>query len=122
MSLDPTHKQVMLDYLAAFTEGDLGVILQLFAPEAWVYSPTQDQPRRPIDFYPALLERSKGTVFTPKTCFAGDQPGTAAILFDYHKKMPDGSIRPFDCVDLFAFDAQGKIRELRIIFDTKKLG
>jgi len=120
MKLDPAHRQAMLDYLEAFTEGDLGVILQLFAPAAKVHSPTQDQPRKPADFYPALLERSKSTVFTPKACFAGEQPGSAAILFDYNKKTADG-VKTFDCVDIFSFDQNGKISEMWIIFDTKKL-
>lgn len=115
------HKTAMVGYLDAFNAGDLNGILSLFAANAKVYSPTQPEPKNPNDFYPALLERSKGTVFTLKAAFAGEAPNSAAILFDYAKPMPDGSTRHFDCVDVFAFDPSGKIEEMTIIFDTKKL-
>jgi hypothetical protein len=111
------HKETMTRYLEAVSSGELTRVLALFAREAVVHSPTQGGPKKPQEFYPALLEKTKGTVFRAKSFFHGEPPGTAAVLFDYCK--PDAP--PFDCVDIFAFDAQGKIKELWIIFDTKKL-
>lgn len=121
MTINPVHKTAMLRYLVNFSSGDLAGVLALFAENALVHSPTQDKPKMPQDFYPALLERTKGTVFTAKSFFAGEQPDTAAVLFDYRKPFPGGGVHVFDCVDIFAFDAAGKIKELWIIFDTKNL-
>lgn len=115
------HKTAMLAYLDAFNAGDLDSVLSLFSADARVFSPTQAEPKSPRDFYPPLLERSKGTVFTAKALFAGESPDSAAVLFDYAKPMPDGSVGTFDCVDVFAFDGAGKITEMKIVFDTKKL-
>lgn len=119
--MNEVHKTAMLAYLDAFNAGDLDGVLSLFSPDARVFSPTQAEPKSPRDFYPALLERSKGTVFTAKALFAGEAPDRSAVLFDYAKPMPDGAVRIFDCVDMFVFDAAGKIREMKIVFDTKKL-
>jgi hypothetical protein len=115
------HKAAMLRYLEAFSAGDLAGLLELFAPGARVHSPTQDGPRAPQDFYPSLLERARGSVFTCRHAFAGEKPGFAAVLFDYRKPLPGGGTHVFDCVDIFSFDAAGKISELWIIFDTKNL-
>ena len=120
--MNAQHKKAMTDYLDAFNKGDLATLLALFAADAKIYSPTQDDAKTPGEFYPGLLARSKGTVFTLKSCFAGEKPDEAAVLFDYAKQMPDGSIKHFDCVDIFTFDQNGKIAQMRIIFDTKKLG
>jgi len=121
MSIPPPYKQAMSRYIDAFNAGDLEAILSLFAEKALVYSPTQAEPKAPRDFYPALLQRSVGTIFTMKTVFSGEKENMAAMLFDYTKAKPDGTIT-FECVDIVTFDAVGKIAEMRIIFDTKKLG
>ena len=121
MTLSATHRETMVQYLDAFTAGNLNAILALFAEGALVHSPTQEKPKQPQDFYPALLERAKGTVFRLKSAFAGEKPGTAAVLFDYRKPIHGGGMHVFDCVDIFAFDAAGKIKEMWIIFDTKNL-
>ena len=113
----PKHKEVMLRYLETVTEGELLGVLSLFTKDARVHSPTQGEPKTPQEFYPGLLERSKGVRFEPKSFFAGEQPGMASVVFDYCKP----GAAPFDCVDIFSFDAKGKIKELWIIFDTKNL-
>ncbi|MEZ0226063.1 MAG: nuclear transport factor 2 family protein [Alphaproteobacteria bacterium] len=119
--LFPPHKKAMYRYLDAFSSGDLAGVLELFAEDAVVHSPTQDKPKKPQDFYPALLERTKGAVFAPKHAFAGERHGMAAVLFDYRKPFPGGGMHGFDCVDVFSFDDQDKIKELWIVFDTKNL-
>ena len=121
MTNDNGHKATMVQYLEAFTSGNLAGILSLFADDALVHSPTQEKPKAPGDFYPTLLEKSKGTIFRPKSYFAGEQPGMASVMFDYRKPMQGGGMHVFSCVDVFSFDAKGKIKELWIVFDTKNL-
>lgn len=120
--MNNTYKNAMTGYIAAFNAGDLDGLLSLFTDAARIYSPTQPEPKTPGDFFPALLQRSKGTVFELKAMFFGDTPQSAAMLFDYKKMMDDGSVKIFDCVDVFHFDEAGKIEDMRIVFDTKKLG
>ncbi|HRQ59900.1 MAG TPA: nuclear transport factor 2 family protein [Alphaproteobacteria bacterium] len=122
MTINAVHKAAMTAYIEAFNAKDLAAILALFNAQAKIYSPTQATPIAPADFYPGLLERSKGTVFTLKNTFAGEQKNTGAFVFDYHKAKADGSVHTFECVDICSFDDSGKITEMRIIFDTKNLG
>ena len=115
------HKAAMLRYLDAFTRGDVAGILELFAKDSLVHSPTQEKPKFPQEFYPALLEKAKGTIFTVKAVYSSETPNRAAVQFDYKKPLSGGGMHVFDCVDIFDFDADGKIKELWIIFDTKNL-
>ncbi len=115
------YQEIMTAYLDAFSAGNLDGILALFSEEALVHSPTTGAVKA-RDFYPGLLEKSKGTRFTLKKTFTGNNPNEAAILFDYNKALPDGSTKTFDCIDIFEFNNDNKIKEIRIIFDTKNLG
>ncbi len=110
-----------MQYINAFNKADLDAILSLFSETALIYSPTQSAPKTPLDFYSALLPRSKNTNFTAKAIFGGEDGRTAAILFDYKKTTPE-SVIVFDCVDICTFDDDNKIIKMSIIFDTKKLG
>lgn len=117
-----SHKKAMQTYIDAFNKGDLEGILSLFSEKAKIYSPTQAEPKAPGDFYPALLERSRGnTHFTLKRVFSSEIIGEACMWFDYNKTTDKGTVT-FDCVDICSFDPQGKIDAMRIVFDTKKLG
>ena len=115
------HVASMQRYLDAFSAGDVSGVLALFADGARVYSPSQTEAKSPQDFFPPVLARSTGTVFAMKATFVGTAPGSAAVHFDYRKPMADGSVRVFDCVDIFTFDSAGKIVDMRILFDTKNL-
>ncbi len=122
MTISAQHKQAMESYINAFNESNLDGVLALFSEQARIYSPTQAEPKTPGDFYPALLERSKGnTKFELKAVFGGENENTACMLFDYHKTMDQGTVT-FDCVDVCSFDESGKIEEMRIIFNPKNLG
>lgn len=120
--INSQHKQAMTRYIDAFNANDLDGVLALFSEQAQIYSPTQAEPKAPRDFYPALLERSKGnTRFELKNIFDGENENTACMLFDYHKTTDEGTTT-FDCVDICTFDNEGKIEEMRIIFNPKNLG
>ena len=116
------HKKTITGYLDAFCAGSMDDLLLHFSADARIHSPTQaGGSMHPADFYPPVLERSHGVKFTIRAFYAGEQPDVVAALLDYRKPMPDGTIRVFDCVDIFTFDSAGKINDLRIVFDTKKL-
>ena len=50
-----------------------------------------------------------------------NNPRTAAAHFRYHWILKNGTPVSFECVDVFQFDDNGKIRELTIIYDTSKI-
>lgn len=75
--MNAAYKKTMTDYLKHFSDGNLAGVLSLFNGNAVVISPTAGA-KAPVDFYPVLLERSKGTTFTLKLAFAGETPETAA--------------------------------------------
>jgi hypothetical protein len=121
MSIADQYKKTIAAYLGGFCAHSMDRILACFSADAQVHSPTQDGPKHPADFYPPVLARSAGVKFDIRAFYAGETPHVVAALLAYHKPMPDGSLRAFDCVDIFTFDEAGKISDLRIVFDTKKL-
>jgi len=121
MTVTDQQKKAIQGYLDGFCAHSMDGILKWFSKDALVHSPTQDGPKKPADFYPPVIARSAGVKFEVRAFYAGETPDVATALLAYHKPMPDGTLRMFDCVDIFTFDKTGKIRDLRIVFDTKKL-
>ena len=121
MSVSEQHKKTIAAYLDGFCAHSMDRVLACFSKDAVVHSPTQDGPKHPADFYPPVIARSAGVKFDIRAFYAGETPDVTVALLDYCKPMPDGSLRVFDCVDIFTFDKAGKITDLRIVFDTKKL-
>jgi steroid delta-isomerase len=116
------YDQTMRAYVDAFNRKDLEGILALFNDNAQIHSPTQNGPQAPRVFFTGLLERSQGATFALKHVFWGTARNDGAIHFDYSKPQADGGTKTFDCVDVFEFGPNGKIDDMRIIFDTKNLG
>lgn len=106
-------------YLDALSRGDLDQLMALFAPEAIVHSPLYGQQPAHV-FYPALLQDSAASNIELLHIFQSHSPQQAAVNFLYHWTLANGDAVTFDCVDIFRFDADGKISELKIIYDASQ--
>lgn len=115
-----THEETIKKYLVQLESGDLETMLSLFSPDAVVNSPLYGQVLA-VDFYKDLFADTSKSVITLKHVLSGDQPGVAAGHFQYDWTMKDGTPTTFECVDMFYFAPDGKIREMTIIYDTAKL-
>lgn len=111
------HEAIMQAYLKALESADLTAILSLFSKDAKVHSPLYGE--RPAKaFFPELLQDSRTSRIEPLAFFGSSQANRGAVNFHYHWTLADGQAVTFDCVDLFDFDQRGKIKRLRIIYDT----
>lgn len=112
--------QTIAEYLNALESGSAGAVLALFAPGAVVHSPLYGQ-QPATEFYPALFADSSSSRIEPLNAFQSLPPALAgAAYFRYHWTLANGQLVVFDCVDIFQFNDQGLITDLRIIYDASE--
>ena len=107
------------NYLQSLESGDYQQVMRLFAPGAVVHSPLYGfRPAR--EFYRELLADSAASRIHLLHIY--HQPGSlrSAVHFTYEWTLADGGQAVFDCVDLFEWDEEQKITQLKIIYDTSQ--
>lgn len=104
-------------YLDALKEANYDNLIHLFSDDAIVLSPLYGK-RKAHEFYRTLLSDTKQSELIPLTLFLNAKGNAAALHFIYRWTLADGSITTFDCVDIFDFDENYKICQLKIIYDT----
>jgi len=107
-------------YLQALESGSYDDIIRLFAEDAIVVSPLYGTVKA-SDFYKNLLKdtgKSKITLLDIFTSKNSEYIGAA--YFRYEWTLKNGNIVSFECVDVFEFSEDGKIKKLKIIYDTHK--
>ncbi|PCN50577.1 hypothetical protein B6U99_03845 [Candidatus Geothermarchaeota archaeon ex4572_27] len=108
-------KRAIRAYLKALEKGDYGAIMRLFAPNAVVDSPLYGRVKAD-EYYNMLMRKTRESRIKLIQLFKDGNVGAA--YFTYEWTLEDGVKVKFDCVDIFYFTADGKIRELKIIYDT----
>jgi hypothetical protein len=107
-------------YLRALGSSDLDLMVSLFTPDAVVNSPLYGSV--PVgEFFPGLFADTAQANLTPKATMTGtDAEGRPVISFWFHFdwRLPSGAAAPFDVCDVARLAADGRIRELNIIYDT----
>lgn len=106
------------DYLDALEAGDLEAMLALFADDATVVSPIRG-PTAPAPFYEELFSETARSETTVRHRFEADD--CVAVHFDYRWVLDDGSETTFECIDVFDLDDEGRIVELRIVYDAGRV-
>jgi hypothetical protein len=91
-------------------------MLALFAPEGRVHSPLQGE-RRATDFYRALFATTKESRVEILDVY--EDPGAGAAARLRYTWTLTGGAHVFECMDVFRYDAQGHILELRIYYDPQ---
>jgi ketosteroid isomerase-like protein len=113
-----SYEQTVKEYMRALDSSDLDKILANFASNAMVRSPFLGK-MSAKEFFPKVLESSIDsdiTVFDILTSAEGTQ--RAVGYFNYDWTLKDGNKVTFDCADVFEFDADGRIVEMIILYDT----
>ncbi|MCK4553053.1 nuclear transport factor 2 family protein [Candidatus Pacearchaeota archaeon] len=111
-------EEIIKKYFENLSNGDYESLIQLFDSEAVVFSPLYGK-MLAKDFYKKLLEDSDGKSnveliksFVDKDALKG------AGNFRYNWTLKDGTQSSFEGVDLFEFNENGKIKQIKIIYDT----
>lgn len=105
-------------YLQALEQGDPTAICALFAPDARIFSPFLGwmQPEPFFAKVAAASGESRITLIDICVSTTGAPRATGYFVYDWGLK--DGSAVRFECVDVFDFDAQGRIERMMIVYDT----
>jgi ketosteroid isomerase-like protein len=105
-------------YLQALEDGDPAAICALFAPDARIFSPFLGW-MQPEPFFAKVAAASGENRITPiDICVSTTGAPRATGYFVYDWGLKDGSAVRFECVDVFDFDAQGRIERMMIVYDT----
>jgi ketosteroid isomerase-like protein len=115
-----TPKELCEQYLAALNQGNLERVLALFDADAYVLSPLYG--RMPVaPFYAGLFGDTKRSETTFVNLFESAS-GDVALQFHYRWTLKSGRVVEFDCVDVFALNAdRSRFSSLAIIYDTAPL-
>lgn len=111
-------EKIIREYLAGLEEGNYSKLLNLFSEDATIHSPLSGSTKA-SKFYRDLLNDTKKSeielinIFTKKK-----DEKIGAGHFIYNWVLKDGTEVSFECVDIFQFSENGKIEELKIIYDT----
>ena len=108
-------------YLKGLERGDAKRILALFEKGAMASSPLYGRIKA-SKFYKELFSDTTKSKITPLNSFISkSNKNVGAAHFRYDWTLKDGTPTSFECVDVFRFSKNGKIRHITIIYDTHKL-
>ncbi len=111
------HKKTLQKYLKFLETSNYENLMSLFLDDAIVYSPLYGKVSAG-KFYKEVFKDTLESNFTVINMFESSDPSFAAIHFQYDWVLSDGNEAPFEVVDIFKFSEEGKIIELKIIYDS----
>ena len=112
-----TKREIAEKYIEFLSIGEVEKIVNLFAENGKVNSPIYGEKQADI-FYRELSEDTITSELKLKGIFEDADSDRMALYFEYKWTVKSGKIVQFDVVDIFAFDNENKITELKIIYDT----
>jgi ketosteroid isomerase-like protein len=113
------RKQVAKDYIAHLANGNVESLVELFAVDGTVESPLYGH-MQASQFYQELFSDTTQSELQVKGIFEDQESNSIALYFNYIWTMKNDEVAEFDVVDIIKFDLQGKIENLKIIYDTVK--
>ncbi len=113
-------KKIIQNYLDCLVRSDYDKLINLFAPDAIVYSPLYGK-QDAKEFYKKLFQDTAQSRIKLINIFTDEVNKSAAAYFHYDWTLSNDIMVPFDVVDIFEFnDTRDKIVTLKIIYDTWK--
>jgi len=114
-------KDIILQYLEALESGSVEKLTRLFSDEAIIHSPLYGD-LRANDFFKRLFADTNRSIIHLINIFSSiDRASLFTAHFRYDWILKSGAAASFECMDIFQFNEQGKIKELTIIYDTNKI-
>lgn len=113
-------EKIMKEYLKRLEIGSAEEIIKLFSPDAIVHSPLYGEINAKKFYQELLKDTSKSKIALMNIFVSKSNTRIAAVHFRYDWILRNGTPASFECVDIFRFAKDGKIKELTIIYDTSK--
>ncbi|MDA8693372.1 hypothetical protein N9L92_04855 [Saprospiraceae bacterium] len=108
-------------YIKELSEGNTQNIIGLFSNDAKVISPVYGT-MNAKDFYTKLSEDTSSSEIKLKQIYQSvsdtKDDSEWAAYFNYKWTLSEGTLVTFDVVDIFTFNPENLITELRIIYDA----
>jgi len=114
-----TYCDCIQTYCTALKTNDYHTIIGLFSKDATVFSYFAGETSAP-KFFENLFKTSRRTNVELKNLFIGEN-ATIAAYIHLEAIWNNKIVIQFEAVDIFEFDAEHKIKTLRIILDTYPL-
>jgi len=111
-------KKTIINYFKNLENGNYNSLMKLFDNQAIVLSPLYGK-RDAKSFYKELIEDSLKSKIRVVQIFVNENALSGAGNFIYEWVIKSGAKSSFEGVDLFEFNKEGKIKQVRIIYDTK---
>lgn len=111
------EEKIIKKYLHALEIGSYEHIISLFAKNAIIFSPLYGKIKAET-FYEELMKDTSKSRIKLLHIFKSNKKAVWAGYFRYEWKLKNGKETSFECVDVFMFDKQQKIKQLKIIYDT----
>jgi len=113
-------EKIIKKYLEALEKGNYENMMKLFSDGAVIISPLYGEIKA-ADFYKELFKDTSKSKITLLNIFKSDNKSIGAGHFRYDWILKDGTPTSFECVDIFEFSDNGKIKKLSIIYDTSNI-
>lgn len=112
-----TKKEVAEKYIEFLENGKIPELINLFTENGVVHSPIYGL-MLAKDFYPKLNDDTNNSELKLDTIFEDEQSNKIALYFKYIWTLKSDKVVEFDVVDIIEFNAENKITDLKIIYDT----
>ncbi len=113
-------EKVIKDYLKALEIGSYETMMKLFLKNAMVLSPLYGKIKA-VDFYRELFKDTLKSKITLLNILKSNNKLIGAGHFRYDWVLKNRTPISFECVDVFQFAADGRIKQITIIYDTAKI-
>ncbi len=114
-------EKTIRNYLKGLEVGSAEEIIKLFSPDAVVHSPLYGEIQAKKFYQNLFKDTSKSKTTLINIFVSQNNSQIVAGHFRYDWILKDGTPTSFECVDVFRFVEDGKIKELTIIYDTSKI-
>ena len=112
-----TNYETAYAYLNYLEKGETAQIIHLFHPDGVVESPLYGT-KNATDFYTQLATDTHQSIIHIKGIYEKKNASDVVLYFTYEWTLKNNQKTTFDVVDIIEFDAQMKIKKLKIIYDT----
>jgi len=111
-------KEIIKKYFECLSNGDYENLMNLFDSKAMVNSPLYGKVNAK-EFYKQLIaDSNENSEVILLHAFVDESAKKGAGNFKYDWTLKDGNASSFEGVDVFEFNDDGKIKQVKIIYDT----
>jgi SnoaL-like domain len=111
-------KNIIQQYLDDLRAGDAEKIVRLFSDDAIVHSPLYGDVLAKYFFRRFFKDTIQSEITLLNIFSSLDDTEVYAAYFRFRWILKNGAVTSFECMNIFQFNGQAKIKDMSIIYDT----